>query len=103
MTLTALTASTALLSLSVLAVSSHPGGYWWMGRDGAFDGPAGNNQLAEKSPSIEISPGYGSAGGYYGKPSQGSSSSSQSSSPAEFGQDLPGSVSPVLTEAGESW
>merc|ERR1712244_194501 len=72
-----------LLTLSV-SVSAHPGGYWWMGRDGAFDGPTNNIQPGNNSPPQQISQ---SAGGYYGKqPAPRPSPSPQIS----LGQKLPG-------------
>merc|ERR1711981_781466 len=108
LTMTPFTVTVSLLS--VLTVTAHPGGYWWMGREGAFDGPATNNDVADKtsgynnspslqisdgynnSPTLEISPGntkpaldtsagYESAGGYYGPQSSSSTSVDQDLSP----------------------
>ena len=45
-----LTANTLLSLLPLLAtVTSHPGGYWWMGQDGAFGSQTNNNNIVDIS------------------------------------------------------
>merc|ERR1712066_314223 len=104
MTPLTITITITLHLLSLLTVTAHPGGYWWMGREGAFDGPADNNDVADKlsegynkSPSLEISEGYNkspslAAGGYYG---------SQASSSISVSQDLSGQLAGVTADSGE--
>merc|ERR1711936_1400720 len=86
-----------LLTLLTLSVSAHPGGYWWMGRDGAFDGPTNNIQPGNNSPPQQISQ---SAGGYYGKqPAPRPSPSPQIS----LGQKLPEPEELPVTECPVGW
>merc|ERR1739848_683709 len=90
----------SLLSLlSLLAtVTSHPGGYWWMGQDGAFGSQTNNNKIVDISPSP--SPSGNDAGvGYYGNNNQPTEDFSSSSSPVEYEEDL--APSPSLPEVSE--
>merc|ERR1712119_15891 len=105
MTLTANTLLSLLSLLSLLAtVTSHPGGYWWMGKDGAF-GSETNNKIVEISPSpspspaLEIPAGNDAGVGYYGNTNQATEDFSSSSSPVEYVEDLAPSPSlPVVSE-----
>jgi len=90
----------SLLSLlSLLAtVTSHPGGYWWMGQDGAFGSQTNNNKIVDISPSP--SPSGNDAGvGYYGNNNQPTEDFSSSSSPVEYEEDL--APSPSLPEVSD--
>merc|ERR1711953_1306559 len=97
--------NTLLSLLSLLAtVSAHPGGYWWMGQDGAFGSQSNNNQIVDNSPSpspspaLELVPG----GGYYGSSNQPTEDFSSSSSSAGSLEDLTPSPSlPVVFEEPE--
>merc|ERR1712038_1516646 len=95
--------NTLLSLLSLLAtVSAHPGGYWWMGQDGAFGSQSNNNQIVDNSPSpspaLELLPG----GGYYGSSNQPTEDFSSSSSSAGSLEDLTPSPSlPVVFEEPE--
>merc|ERR1711953_1303898 len=97
--------NTLLSLLSLLAtVSAHPGGYWWMGQDGAFGSQSNNNQIVDNSPSpspspaLELVPG----GGYYGSSNQPTEDFSSSSSSAGSVEDLTPSPSlPVVFEEPE--
>merc|ERR1711874_824664 len=96
MTLRTNTLLTLLSLLSLLAtVSAHPGGYWWMGQDGAFGSQSNNNQIVDNSPSpspaLELVPG----GGYYGSSNQPTEDFSSSSSSAGSLEDLPVTECPV--------
>jgi len=103
MTLRTNTLLTLLSLLSLLAtVSAHPGGYWWMGQDGAFGSQSNNNQIVDNSPSpspaLELVPG----GGYYGSSNQPTEDFSSSSSSAGSLEDLTPSPSlPVVFEEPE--
>merc|ERR1712141_629226 len=105
MTLRTNTLLTLLSLLSLLAtVSAHPGGYWWMGQDGAFGSQSNNNQIVDNSPSpspspaLELVPG----GGYYGSSNQPTEDFSSSSSSAGSVEDLTPSPSlPVVFEEPE--
>ena len=102
MTLRTNTLLSLLSLLSLLAtVSAHPGGYWWMGQDGAFGSQSNNNQIVDNSPSpspspaLELVPG----GGYYGSSNQPTEDFSSSSSSAGSLEDLTPSPSlPVVFE-----
>merc|ERR1711936_566333 len=89
MTLTANTLLSLLSLLSLLAtLTAHPGGYWWMGQDGAFGSQTDNNKIVDNSPSPSLSPSpsVNDAGvGYYGNTNQPTEdfSSSSSSAPTE--------------------
>merc|ERR1712038_1560787 len=102
-----LSPNTLLSLLSLLAtVTSHPGGYWWMGQDGAF-GSEANNKIVDISPSpaLEIPGGGTDAGvGYYGNNNQPTGGfSSSSSSPVEYVEDLAPSLPlPVVSEAPDA-
>ena len=95
--------NTLLSLLSLLAtVTSHPGGYWWMGQDGAF-GSQPNNKIVANSPSPSPALESVQGGGYYGNSNQPteeiSSSSPSSSSPVDYVEDLTPSPSlPVVSE-----
>jgi len=113
-TMAPLTVTLSLLSL--LSASAHPGGYWWMGKEGAFLGQNNNNQVTDeisgyneppsqspgdnKSPPLDITAGYEAAGGSYGSQPSPSPSVEQSSPPvlavtaAESGE-LPVTECPV--------
>merc|ERR1712165_26280 len=101
----ALRTNTLISLLSLLAtVSAHPGGYWWMGQDGAFGSQSNNNQIVDNSPSpspsqaLELVPG----GGYYGSSNQPTEDFSSSSSSAGALEDLTPSPSlPVVFEEPE--
>merc|ERR1719510_860203 len=61
-----------LLTITLLSflslVTSHPGGYWWMGQEGAFQSQT-NNKISDNSPSpsLQIPAGTDEGGtGYYG-------------------------------------
>merc|ERR1711988_289356 len=105
MTLRTNTLLSLLSLLSLLAtVSAHPGGYWWMGQDGAFGSQSNNNQIVDNSPSpspspaLELVPG----GGYYGSSNQPTEDFSSSSSSAGSLEDLTPSPSlPVVFEEPE--
>merc|ERR1711874_822015 len=105
MTLRTNTLISLLSLLSLLAtVSAHPGGYWWMGQDGAFGSQSNNNQIVDNSPSpspspaLELLPG----GGYYGSSNQHTEDFSSSSSSAGSLEDLTPSPSlPVVFEEPE--
>merc|ERR1712038_1149145 len=101
-----LSPNTLLSLLSLLAtVASHPGGYWWMGQDGAF-GSEANNKIVDISPSpaLEIPGGGTDAGvGYYGNNNQPTGDFSSSSSPVEYVEDLAPSLPlPVVSEAPDA-
>jgi len=71
-----------------------------MGQDGAFDGPTNNNQLGKESPPVEISGGYQSGGGYYGKPA----GDIPPPTPVAVGQNLPaGQEDLPVTECPVGW
>merc|ERR1711953_294914 len=116
-----LSPNTLLSLLSILAtVTSIPGGYWWMGKEGAF-GSQPNNKISPSlspSPAPQISGGDagGGGGGYYGNDygndygnnNQPTEDLSASSSPVELapspslpvvsqdsGEDLPVTECPV--------
>ena len=101
-----LSPNTLLSLLSLLAtVTSHPGGYWWMGQDGAF-GSQTNNKIVDISPSpspspaLEIPGGPDAGVGYYGNNNQPTEdfSSSSSSSPVEDLAPRPSLPVPVVSE-----
>jgi len=99
-----LTANTLLSLLSLLAtLTAHPGGYWWMGQDGAFGSQTDNNKIVDNSPSPSLSPSpsVNDAGvGYYGNTNQPTEDFSSSSSSVESAEDLAPSPSlPVVSEA----
>merc|ERR1711874_469405 len=109
-----LSPNTLLSLLSILAtVTSIPGGYWWMGKEGAF-GSQPNNKISPSlspSPAPQISGGDagGGGGGYYGndygndygnnnQPTEDFSASSSPSLPVvspDSGEDLPVTECPV--------
>merc|ERR1711953_1391846 len=96
-----------LLSLLPLlaAVTSHPGGYWWMGKEGAF---GSNNKISSSlspSPPLQTSVGDAAAGGYYGNDygnnNQPTEDFSASSSPVDYVENLAPSPSlpvPVVSQ-----
>ena len=103
MTLTANTLLSLLSLLSLLAtLTAHPGGYWWMGQDGAFGSQTDNNKIVDNypSPSPASSPSVNDAGvGYYGNTNQPTEDFSSSSSSVESVADLAPSPSlPVVSE-----
>merc|ERR1711874_741599 len=109
-----LSPNTLLSLLSILAtVTSIPGGYWWMGKEGAF-GSQPNNKISPSlspSPAPQISGGDagGGGGGYYGndygndygnnnQPTEDFSASSSPSLPVvspDSREDLPVTECPV--------
>lgn len=101
-----LSLNTLLSLLSLLAtVTSHPGGYWWMGKEGAF-GSQPNNKISP-SPSLQTSgdAAAGSSGGYYGNDygnnNQPTEDISASSSPVDYVENLAPSPSlpvPVVSQ-----
>ena len=99
-----LSPNTLLSLLSLLAtVTSHPGGYWWMGQDGAF-GSQTNNKIVDISPSpspspaLEIPGGPDAGVGYYGNNNQPTEDFSSSSSPVEDLAPRPSLPVPVVSE-----
>merc|ERR1711933_141892 len=106
-----LSPNTLLSLLSILAtVTSIPGGYWWMGKEGAFGSQPNNNKISPSlspSPEPQISGGDagGGGGGYYGndygnnyEPTEDFSASSSPSLPVvsqDSGEDLPVTECPV--------
>merc|ERR1712183_754101 len=102
MTLSPNTLLSLLSLLSLLAtVTSHPGGYWWMGQNGAF-GSQTNNKIVEISPSpspaLEIAGGPDAGVGYYGNNNQPTEDFSSSSSTVEDLAPRPRLPVPVVSE-----
>merc|ERR1712079_653267 len=103
-----LSLNTLLSLLSLLAtVTSHPGGYWWMGKEGAF-GSQPNNKISSSlspSPTLQTSGGDAAAGGYYGNDygnnNQPTEDFSASSDPVDYVENLAPSPSlpvPVVSQ-----